>query len=67
VKLTVRRLNQRTSTLPHETGGCHIVLLKSDSSWVVRERQLFFNNSEMHQTYVSGQYTHYIVLPNWLH
>lgn len=66
-KLTVRRLNQRTHCLPHETTGCHVVLLKSDPrTWIVKERKLFFNYAEAHETYVPGGYTHYLVLPNWL-
>ncbi len=66
-KLTVRRLNQRTKNLPHETSGNHIVLICADKkTFLVKETQLFYNNTEAFETYVPGNYTHYIVLPNWL-
>jgi hypothetical protein len=63
----VRRINQRKHTLPHETAGCHLILIKSDpKTWVVKERVLFHNYSEEYETYIPGHFTHYIVLPNWL-
>lgn len=66
-KLTVRRMNQRRHCLPHETTGCHVVLLKADKrTFVVKEHKMFQNYAQSHETFVPGCYTHYIVLPNWL-
>lgn len=63
-RLTVRRINQRRHTLPEETNGRDLLLMRVKARSVV-ERTLYHNYPEQGGSFVVG-FTHYIVLPNWL-
>lgn len=64
-RITIKRVNQKTYSLPSETKNRFIILFRTREGGVT-ERKEFFNHPTCLSQSVAG-YSHYIVLPNHLY